>query len=189
MSRLSRLVTGAVVALLLAAPAAADQQPGSGSPAATPAVLTSPGPPTAAIVRIEGGIVPFERWLWFDRDGTARLRGMLIDGRGRFKAHADFQSVRKVLDDANACSNKPGTETPVPPSIGTDMIYYRVEVRCGTTWTVLRRFLHAAPDLRNTSNIIIGLEAIADKLTWEPTDDDVALPNAMPLFRFASPAS
>ena len=193
MSRLVRLAAGAVVALALAAPAGAEQQPASSTapPAKTvPSVLTSPaGPPTAAIVRIEGGIVPFDRWLWFDGDGTARLRGMLVDGGGRFKAHADFKSVRKVLDDANACSNKPGAGEAMPPSIGTDMIFYRVDVRCGTRWTELRRFVHADPELPNMSKIIIGLEAIADKLTWEPSDDNVALPNAVPLFRFASPAS
>ncbi|HEX3462633.1 MAG TPA: hypothetical protein VHS78_01100 [Candidatus Elarobacter sp.] len=190
MSRLSRLAAGAAAALALIAPAAAEQQVPPASQPSSPAVLTTPpvpGPPTGAIIRVLGGYVPHNRWLWFDADGTARIRGMLVDGGGRFKSHVDFQSVRKVLDDANACSGKPGTGTSIPPPIGTDMIYYRVDVRCGTTWRVLRKFVQADRDLPDISKIVIGLEAIADKLTWEPTDENVALPDTTPLFRFASP--
>jgi hypothetical protein len=194
MSRLSRLAACAVLALAFAAPAGAEeQQPAAPTPSqpAAPAVLTAPpisGPPTAAILRIDGGFSPHERWVWFDGDGTARLRGMLIDGGGRFKAHADFKRVRTMLDDAHACAPKAAVSRPM---IGNDVFYYSVEVRCGTTWRVMRDWVRPAADVTDTPDmwkIVHGLEALADKLTWSPTDDDVALPNPYPMFRFASPA-
>ncbi len=194
MSRLSRLAAGALVALALAAPAGADQQPAS--PAVTqpaaPSVLTTPaisGPPTAAILRIEGGFSPHERWVWFDDDGTARLRGMLIDGGGgRFKSHQEFKAVRAMLDDAHACAPKAAVSRPM---IGNDVFTYRVDVRCGKTWRVMRDWVRPAADVTDTPDmweIVHGLEALAYRLTWSPTDDDVALPQVYPMFRFASPA-
>lgn len=160
------------------------------APPASPDVLTTPhvlGPPTAAIIRVVGGIVPHDRWLWFDGDGTARLRGMLVDGGGRFKSHVDFSSVRQILDDANACTANPSAATFEPPPIGSDMISYQVDVRCGTRWHLLRRFAQAGSQRPNASNIVAGLEAIAYKLSWEPTDETVALPDAVSTARFAAP--
>jgi hypothetical protein len=195
MSRLSRLTAGAVVALALAAPAGAEQQPASPAvtQSAAPSVLTVPaisGPPTAVVLRIEGGFSPHERWVWFDGDGTARLRGMLIDGGGgRFQSHQDFKAVRTVLDDAQACAPKAAVSRPI---IGNDVFHYRVDVRCGKTWRVMRDWARpAASEATDTPDmwkIVHGLEALAYRLTWSPTDDDVALPNAYPMFRFASPA-
>jgi hypothetical protein len=193
MSCLSRLGAGAVLALALTAPAGADQQPASPAvpqPAA-PSVLTTPaisGPPTAAILRIEGGFAPHERWVWFDGDGIARLRGMLFDGgSNRFTSHQDFKAVRTVLDDAHACAPNPGITR---PPIGMDVFHYRVDVRCGKTWRVMRDLARPAADVTDTPDMwkmVHGLEGLAGKLTWSPTDDDVALPNPLPMFRFASP--
>jgi hypothetical protein len=202
MSRLSRIAAGALVApalaagavaLLLAAPVRAEQQPASPAPPqpATPSVLTSPagGPPTGAIIRIGGGFSPRERWLWFEDDGTARLRGMLLDGGGQFESHVTFKSVRAVLEDAHACAAVvPGNKTQVPPAIGNDMLFYRVDVRCGRRWYVLSEFVKPGPDVPDVSKIVHGLEAIAYGLTWTPSDENVALPNPVPLFRFASPS-
>ena len=190
MSRLSRLAAATVVALALPAPAGAEQQGAPPGPPATPSVLTAPlpGPPTAAIVRIGGGFVPHERWLWFDEDGTARVRGMLVDGGGRFKSHADFKSVRAVLEDANACAAAKPSNGPSGPSIiGMDRTFYRVDVRCGKTWYAMPTFVRAGSDAPNLAKVVHGLEAIADTLTWAPTDENVALPDTAPLFRFASP--
>ncbi|HEY0615186.1 MAG TPA: hypothetical protein VGC96_11115 [Candidatus Elarobacter sp.] len=175
MSRLSHLAAGAVVALALAAQAGAE-------PVA--------GPPTAAILRIEGGFAPHERWVWYDADGTARLRGLLLlgEGRGRFTSHADFKAVRAVLDDAHACAPRPGVSRPM---VGNDMLYYRVDVRCGKTWRVMRDWVRPPADVSDTPDmwkIVHGLEGLAGRLTWSPSDEEVPLPEPGPMFRSASPA-
>lgn len=182
----------AALTALAAVPAAAEQQPATPAvpQAPAPANLTQPvtGPPRAVILRIAGGFSPRERWLWFDADGTARLRGMLIeDNGGRFKSHLAFKTVRAVLDDAHACAPRPGA---VRPPVGNDRFYYRVDVECGATWRVMQDWALPADGVTETPNmwkIVHGLEALADELTWSPSDDDVALPNPLPLFHFAAP--
>jgi len=190
---LAALVLGTAV---LTAAASADQQPAApqGPAAAQPAApsnLTETpvlGPPTAAVLRIAGGISPHERWIWFDDDGTARLRGMLIeDLHSRFKSHLDFKQVREMLADAHACAPRPGVSRPI---VGSDVLYYRVDVRCGATWRVMKDWVRPPADVTDTPDmwkIVHGMEALADRLTWSPSDDDVALPDPLPLFRFASP--
>jgi hypothetical protein len=190
---LAALVLGVAVAT---AAAAADQQPAPAPapPAAQPAApanLTEPpvfGPPTAAVLHITGGFSPRERWLWFDGDGTARLRGMLLeDLGGRFKSHLDFKQVRTMLADAHACAPRSGVSRPI---VGNDVLYYRVDVRCGATWRVMKDWVRPAADVTDTPDmwkIVHGMEALADTLTWSPSNDDVALPNPLPLFRFAAP--
>ena len=184
MSRTRRLIPSLAVLVLgtavVTAAAAADQQP-----AEQPPVL---GPPTAAVLRITGGIVPHDRWIWFDADGTARLRGLLVeDLHSNFKSHLDFKQVRALLTDAHACAPKAGVSRPI---VGNDVPYYRVDVRCGATWRVMKDWARPAADVTDTPDmwkIVHGMEALADRLTWSPSNEDVALPNPLPLFRFASP--
>jgi hypothetical protein len=192
MSRPSRslapLLAAAGLAALGAVPAAAEQQPAQPPNLSEPAPVA--GPPTAVVLRITGGFSPHDRWIWYDGDGTARLRGMLLeDLRSRFKSHVDFKQVRTVLDDAHACAPHAGVSRPI---IGNDVLYYRVDVRCGATWRVMRDWVRPAAEETQTPDmwkIVHGLEALAGELTWSPSDDDVALPNPLPLFRFAAPAS
>lgn len=199
MSRMSRLIASLatlVLGIAVVTAASADQQPAAPqAPAAaqpgTPSNLTEPpvlGPPTAAVLRITGGISPHERWIWFDADGTARLRGMLVeDLNSHFKSHLDFKQVRAMLADAHACAPRTGVSRPI---VGNDVLYYRVDVRCGTTWRVMKDWVRPPADVTDTPDmwkIVHGMEAFADRLTWSPSDEAVALPDPLPLFRFASP--
>lgn len=180
---------GALVALALTAPvlavvpAAAETQPQAPKPSASVAPPDVALKPTAVIVRIEGGYHPENRWLWYERDGTARFEGIYSDRRGRFRSHVDYAKVEKVVADSELCTRE---DTLVRPA-GSDVFKFRVSVRCGEKW---RQFVTYEVFMPRHNEQVRGaareLEKLASTLTWEPTDETVQLPDLGRPFRPAT---
>jgi hypothetical protein len=169
------MVAGMLAALALTLPAQGQSPAPSPSPAAseTPYAVQRP---TAVVVRLEGGFHPVNQWLSYEHDGTARFAGILDYERGRFHARVDFAKVEQILSDAEMCKRH-GTIVR-PASLGMDMFYYRVSVRCGNAWRMFTAGDAFEPKtVELTRRAVNGLEVLASKLAWQRSDDQAGPPD------------
>jgi|ERR1700733_1008891 len=157
-----RFAAGAVAAIALSGPVAAE-------PAAEPSAA-----PAEVIVRIDGGIAPEKRWVWYQSDGTARLEGRLDAGHGRFRSRVDFAKVEQLVAEAALCTRRPVKVQPA----GADIFTYRVSVRCAQAWHHFATYDAFVPasdtTVRDTAR---KLRQLASTLAWTPAGDDVSPPD------------
>jgi hypothetical protein len=171
-----RVAAGALAALALSGPVLADPPNPAESPTAAPPVLRPPlaaARPSAVVVRIEGGFHPENRWLWYDRDGTARFEGILASQRGRFRSRVDYAKVERLLADAELCTRDAALVRPA----GMDVFRYRVSVRCGDGWRLFTTYDAFLPTTSaQVRDAVRGLERLASTLAWSPTSETISPP-------------
>ena len=163
------------VALALCGPAPAGSAEREAAPGGTPSPPAALRP-TAVVVRITGGFNPQNRWLSYERDGTARFEGVLPAGRGRFRSRVDYAKVERLVADAELCTR----DAAVVHAAGMDVFMYRVGVRCGDGWRVFTTFDAFAPAgstaVREAAR---ALARLASALDWSRTDENV-VPSGFP---------
>jgi hypothetical protein len=102
---------------------------------------------------------------------------------GTFRAHAEIGRVQQIVDDMGLCK-RPDSEFYDAGSIGNDMFYSKLSVRCPHRWRSFRStdVSSSGPHVRDA---IRAFELLGTNLKWAPTDEHVALPDSGSLYHTA----
>jgi hypothetical protein len=167
-------------AIALSGPPAADVS------AATPAELRegSPAPaarphvPMTVVVRIDGGFSPVSRWLWYDSDGTARAKGLVVAEPGTFRARTELARVEQIVEEMGLCERPAALFHPAG-SVFDDVLYYKLSVRCPGGWRYFTS-TDTSQEGVHVREAIRRFEMLGANLRWETTDERITPPDSAP---------